>query len=298
MIEIIHLQIIQTVYNQGTLTKASETLNLTQPALSHAIKKLEGQLGLPLWTKEGRNLRLSQGGLLLKELADQILPQVTHSEELLKQISQGKRGVLRIGMECHPCYKWLVKVVDPYLQVWPDVDLDVRQEFQFDGLRALKDNDIDLLVTPDPVLSDELESYSIFDYELLLALSINHPLASKAYIEPEDLQKEILITYPVGKEKLDVYTQFLLPAYRNPKQFKTIETTDIMLQMVNAGRGLTTLPDWLIEEYKDTLSIKGLPLGSMGIHKSLFIIKKKSTPNKDYIRSFIEIARNHRMQKE
>ena len=69
----------------------------------------------------------------------------------MKQYAKGERGTLRIGMECHPCYQWLLKVVSPYLSRWPDVDVDVKQRFQFGGIGALFGYDIDVLVTPDPL---------------------------------------------------------------------------------------------------------------------------------------------------
>src|SRR5256885_16649917 len=73
------------------------------------------------------------------------------AEERLRQFAQGERGALRIGMECHPCYQWLLKIVAPYLASWPDVDVDVKQKFQFGGIGALFGYEIDLLVTPDPL---------------------------------------------------------------------------------------------------------------------------------------------------
>ena len=59
------------------------------------------------------------------------------AEERLRQFAQGERGALRIGMECHPCYQWLLRIVSPYLSAWPDVDVDVKQKFQFGGIGAL-----------------------------------------------------------------------------------------------------------------------------------------------------------------
>ncbi|MGC8160059.1 LysR substrate-binding domain-containing protein, partial [Salmonella enterica] len=76
-----------------------------------------------------------------------VLPQLNLAEERLRQFAQGERGALRIGMECHPCYQWLLKVVSPYLAAWPDVDVDVKQKFQFGGIGALFGYEIDLLVT-------------------------------------------------------------------------------------------------------------------------------------------------------
>jgi LysR family transcriptional regulator for metE and metH len=62
-------------------------------------------------------------------------------------------GSLRIGMECHPCYQWLLRVRQPYLEKWPDTDMDVNQEFQFGALGALLSYEIDVLITPGPLLS-------------------------------------------------------------------------------------------------------------------------------------------------
>ena len=151
MLERIHLAIVQEVEKQGSLTAAANVLCLTQSALSHAMKKLEQQLGTDIWLREGRRLRLTQAGQYVLGLANRVLPQLAQAEERLQQFAQGERGTLRIGMECHPCYQWLLTVVSPYLAAWPDVDVDVKQKFQFGGIGALFAYEIDLLVTPDPL---------------------------------------------------------------------------------------------------------------------------------------------------
>ncbi|HRM94619.1 MAG TPA: LysR family transcriptional regulator, partial [Alicycliphilus sp.] len=118
MLDRIHLAVIQEVERQGSLTAAADRLCVTQSALSHSMKKLEQQLGTPIWLREGRSLRLTQAGRYLLELAGRVLPQLQLAEERLRQFAQGERGSLRIGMECHPCYQWLLKVVSPYLAAW------------------------------------------------------------------------------------------------------------------------------------------------------------------------------------
>lgn len=119
MIERYHLSILREVARQGSLTAAAGKLHLTQPALTHAIRKLEQQAGTRLWVKEGRQLRLTQAGEHLLNLANRLLPQLEHSDEVLRQFARGERGTLRIGMECHPCYRWLVKQVGQFLRDWP-----------------------------------------------------------------------------------------------------------------------------------------------------------------------------------
>ena len=127
MLERIHLFIVQEVDKLGSLTAAAGALCLTQSALSHTMRKLEEQLGTQIWLREGRSLRPTQAGQYLLAVANRVLPQLTLAEERMRQFAQGERGTLRIGMECHPCYQWLLKVVSPYLARWPDVDVDVKQ---------------------------------------------------------------------------------------------------------------------------------------------------------------------------
>ncbi|MCG2586073.1 LysR family transcriptional regulator [Massilia sp. TS11] len=292
MLERVHLQLLREVERQGSLTAAAEVLCLTQSALSHTVKKLEGQLGTALWLREGRHLRLTQAGRYLLGLAERLLPQFEYAEQLMGQYAQGRRGALRLGMECHPCYQWLLKIVAPYLRDWPDVDVDVKQKFQFGGLRALLGHEIDVLVTPDPLPQPGLRFIPVFDYEQVLVVSARHALAGRRQITPAQLAEEVLITYPVDTERLDVYQQFLLPAGYQPRERKTIETTDIMLEMVACGRGVAALPGWLAKEYARKLELAVLRLGRHGIPKQIHLGVRESDLDSDYLHAFIALARD------
>ena len=287
-----HLAIVQEVEKQGSLTAAANVLCLTQSALSHSMRKLEQQLGTDIWLREGRTLRLTQAGQYVLAVANRVLPQLTLAEERLRQFAQGERGTLRIGMECHPCYQWLLKVVSPYLAAWPDVDVDVKQKFQFGGIGALFGYEIDLLVTPDPLFKPGLHFEPVFDYEQVLVVGRDHPLARADQVEPQDLLDEVLITYPVPTDRLDIYTQFLMPAGVAPKRHKAIETTDIMLQMVASGRGVAALPRWLAQDYAQKMNVSAVRLGKHGIAKQIFLGARQADIAIDYLRAFVELARS------
>lgn len=291
MLERMHLAIVQEVEKQGSLTAAAGVLCLTQSALSHSMRKLEQQLGTDIWLREGRSLRLTQAGQYLLAVANRVLPQLALAEERLGQFAQGERGTLRIGMECHPCYQWLLKVVSPYLAAWPDVDVDVRQKFQFGGIGALFGHEIDLLVTPDPLHKPGLHFEPVFDYEQVLVVAASHPLAGAAHVKPRQLAEEVLITYPVDIERLDIYNQFLLPAGVTPRRHKTIETTDILLQMVASGRGVSALPRWLVHEYAQRMDIVPVRLGPRGVAKQIYLGAREAEVGIDYLQAFVETAR-------
>jgi LysR family transcriptional regulator for metE and metH len=292
MIDRTHLRILHEIEQQGSLTAAAKALSLTQSALTHTIKKLEARLGTPLWTKEGRRLQLTQAGTYLQREATRLLPQLEHVDEVLRQYASGDKGMLRIGMECHPCYQWLLKVVRPFLTHWPDVDVDVKQQFQFGGLAALFNHDIDILVTPDPVLRKGISFEPVLTYEQVLVVDDNSPLADLDYIEPLQLSNQILYTYPVATERLDIYQQFLLPAHCLPKRHKTLEDTEMILQMVAAGRGVSSLPDWLVRSYRKSLPIEAIRLGNDGVHKQIHLGYRDDSANNQHVTAFIQMARN------
>ena len=290
MIDRQHLRIVKAIQTQGTVTDAAKSLFLTQSALSHAMKKLEATYNVPLWEKEGRRLRLTQAGHSVMALADRVLPQFEHTEEQLKRFSEGKQGILRIGMECHPCFEWLLKVVAPFLKAYPDVDVDVMRAFSFGGLQALHGYDIDLLLTPDPLKLNTITYTPVFEYEQVLVMNKMNTLADKPFITPTDLANETLITYPVEQSRLDVFSQFLTPAQCSVKRHKTIETTEIILQMVAADRGVTALPNWLIDELDDNANLVYRPLGKHGLPKTLYIGHRKTNDALGFVEEFIKLA--------
>jgi LysR family transcriptional regulator for metE and metH len=254
------------------------------------MKKFEAQIGTDLWQRTGRTLQPTQAGHYLLAVAKRLLPQLAHADQVLEHLAKGEKGRLRIGMECYPCYQWLLSVVAPYLGTWPAVDVDVRQKFQFGGMAALYSHDIDLLVTPDPLHKEGVTFLPVLAYEQVLVVHREHPLARQAFVQPRDLVDQVLLTYPVEKDRLDIYTQFLSPDYCQPAQHKEIEDTDIMLQLVAANRGVCALPRWLVEEYQQRLAICAVSLGVAGVHKEIHLGFRDGEDALDYLAAFIQLA--------
>ena len=122
-------------------------------------------------------------------------------------------------------------------------------------------------------------------------MSASHGLATRKYIQPKDLVAETLITYPVSVERLDIYTQFLMPSGVTPRRHKVIETTDIMMQMVASQRGVAALPRWLAEEYAQKMDVVAVRLGQKGIAKQIFLGARESDVQIDYLASFITLSK-------
>jgi len=291
MIEHSHLKIIQALHANGTLTEAANALCLSQPALSHQIGYLEKKLGVALWEREGRSLRLTQAGLLLLETAQQVLPVLAQAEKTLAAYGEGRQGILRIGVECYPCFEWLTGMIGQYMRQIPGIDVDIVQKFQFSGLEGLLNHHIDVLITPDFVRKDNLEYEILAEYQLVLLISPDHPLSDLHQITPELLSKETLLTFPVPLERLDILTHFLTPAHLEPQKLKQIESLEIMLQMTALNRGVCVLPEWLADIKNKDLNLKKIQIGDQGLFQKLYLAMRAADKAIPYIREFIVVGR-------
>lgn len=291
MIEHSHLTIIEALHTHGTLTEAANTLCLSQSALSHQIGYLEKKLGVELWKREGRNLRLTQAGMLLLEVAQQILPVLAQAEKKLTAYREGRQGILRIGVECYPCFEWLTGIIGAFMQALPDIDVDIIQKFQFTGLEGLQNYHIDVLITPDLIKKENITYETLTEYQLVLVISIDHPLARIEKLTPEQLSNEVLLTFPVPHERLDILTYFLTPAHSVPKMLKPIESLEIMLQMTALRRGVCVLPEWLADIKMRSHRLKKITIGNPGLNQKLYLALRESDQAIPYIQKFIEIGR-------
>lgn len=291
MIEHSHLKIIQALHANGTLTEAANALCLSQPALSHQIGYLEKKLGVTLWEKDGRTLRLTQAGRVLLEVAQQVLPVLAQAEKTLVALGEGRQGVLRIGVECYPCFEWLTGVIGQFMQQMPDIEVDIVQKFQFTGLEGLLNHHIDVLITPDWIRKDGIDYEVLAQYQLVLLTAAGHPLTGIAELTPELLSRETLLTFPVPLERLDILTYFLTPAHLEPNRLKPIESLDIMLQMTALQRGVCVLPEWLADLKGKHLPLNKIRIGANGLEQKLYLALRETDKAVPFIRKFIAVGR-------
>lgn len=291
MIEHSHLKIIQALHTHGTLTAAANALCLSQPALSHQIRYLEKKLAVTLWERKGRGLRLTRPGMLLLDVARQVLPVLSQAEKTLKAYGEGRQGILRIGVECYPCFEWLTGVVGQFMQQMPDIEIDIVQKFQFTGLEGLLNHHIDVLLTPDWIKKDNIIYETLTEYELVVLVAADHSLANVNQLSPEQLCAETLLTFPVPLERLDILTHFLIPAHVQPKRLKQIESLDIMLQMTILKRGICILPEWLADIKNQHAKLRKIRIGRKGLYQKLYLAMNVSDRETPWIKAFIDIGK-------
>lgn len=291
MIELSHLRIVLALDEYGTLTRAATALCLSQSALSHQIRQLESRAGTAIWKRHGRQLVLTAAGRDLLGAARRLLPQMEDAENSLRAHAEGIRGTLRIGVECYPCYEWLTSAIGRFLDAEPDIEVDILGQVHFSGIEGLIQKQVDMLITPDPHPHPALRYEALFDYELVLLLAADHPLASRTYVEATDLAELTLFSFPVPNERLDIFTAFLWPEAIRPRRHKRLHSVDIMVQLVAHGRGVCALPAWLAARYAEELGLRTQRLGPTGVHKTLHAATREEDATLPYVKRFIGLGR-------
>ncbi|KMK67912.1 LysR family transcriptional regulator [Puniceibacterium sp. IMCC21224] len=290
-IEFRHLRTIKAIYQAGGVARAAEQLNITQSALSHQIKGLEDQAGVELFVRRSKPMTLSAAGMRLLRLAEQVLPQVEALQDEFSGLRAGSTGRMHIAIECHACFEWLFPVLEMFRKSWGDVDVDIRPGLAFDALPALLKEEVDLVVSSDPETLPGVTFTELFDYNAVFVAAGTHPLAVKPYIEAEDFRGQTLITYPVDRSRLDVFSQVLTPAKVEPASIRQVELTAVILLLVASNRGVAVLPDWVVREVKYSSDYVTRPLTANGVTRRLYAATRTADVEKGYVRDLIRFAR-------
>ncbi|MES2969514.1 MAG: LysR substrate-binding domain-containing protein [Pseudomonadota bacterium] len=291
-LEFRHLRTIRAIHQAGGLQRAADILNMTQSALSHQVKGLEEQAGVELFVRRSKPMRLSAAGLRMLKLAERILPEIDALAEEFRALKSGKTGRLHIAIECHACFDWLFPVLEQFRHAWPEVDVDIRAGLAFDALPALLREEVDLVISSDPVDLGGVVFNPLFDYHPTFVAGAQNPLAAKDWIGAEDFRDQVLITYPVSRDKLDVFTELLTPAKVEPRGQRPVELTAVILMLVGSNRGVSVLPDWVLRDVRSNADYVTRPLGPRTITKRLYAATRDEDATKPFMAHFLKLGRS------
>lgn len=287
-LELRHLKLIQAIAEEGSVTKAGNRLYLTQSALSHQLRDAEEKLGTALFTRLNKKMILTPAGERLLKSAQTILDEMMRAEEDIKQIALRREGLLRLSTECYTCYHWLPSLLKVFNQKYPRIEVQILVEATRVPHQALLDGKIDLALVSSPLRNNKLVYKPLFQDELVVIMSNEHPLASRSFIRAEDFASEHLIIYTTPDESL-VVKQVLTPAGVKPKKISNVQLTEAIIEMAKAGVGIGVLARWAVAPQVEAGQLRAVPLTRKGLHRrwSAATLKNKSTPA--YLSEFIRL---------
>ena len=290
IIELRHLRTLLALEETGSVSLAAKRVFLTQSALSHQIRALENHFGTPLFERKTAPIRFTPAGVRLLQLGRELLPRVAAAERDLMQIVQGEAGELRLAVECHTCFDWLMPAMGVFRPQWPQVELDIVSGFQADPVGLLLAGRAGLAIVSEAAVQTGIVYRPLFAYEMVGICAPDHPLANKAVWQAQDFADETLITYPVPDDMLDLMKKVLLPRGICPPR-RTSELTIAIVQLVASRRGIAALPYWAVMPYVEKNYVVHRPIGEKPLQSELYAAMREEDSERAYINDFCTIIR-------
>lgn len=288
--EIRHLKLVKTVAESGTLTRAADTLFLTQSALSHQLKEIEEKCGMQVFTRIKKQMVLTPVGERLLQTANNVLSEMERSESDIKNLVSGDSGVLRIATQCYTCYHWLSPFLKDFSSKYPNVEIKVVAEATLQPLPYLERGEIDIALLnykPDNRL---LTAKKLFTDELVAIVPPSHRWKGRKHVMPAELAEECYIMYPVDTSQSVTYNQVFTANEVAPRKIIRMQLTEAIVEMVKAGMGMAILAKWAVKPYLKNKEVMALPITRKGFVRTWYAAtssNKTNPPYLDYLVSYM-----------
>ena len=289
--EIRHLKLVKEVAEKGSLTKAMDSLFLSQSALSHQLKEIENQLGAPLFHRINKKLVLTGAGKIVLSSAEKILEELEQTELSIKKHVSGNVGSLRVATECYTCYHWLPSLMTDFNKEFPKVEIEIFPQYTTTPIQQILDGKLDVAIVSSDVDVPNIRSTPLFTDELIALIPNNHHWTQKKYVNPSDFADETVIVHSLPLESVTLFREVLIPANVQPKKVIPIQITEAIVEMVKAGLGIKVIAKWIIEPHLRDKRLSFVPVTRKGLFRTWYVITLDKPEVPQYLHNFTQHLR-------
>ncbi|ODV44288.1 LysR family transcriptional regulator [Cupriavidus sp. UYMMa02A] len=254
--ELRHLRYFVAVAEERNFTRAAERLHIAQPPLSRQIQQLEEVLGVQLFERNTRPLRLTDTGRFFYTHALQLLAQTSELEAMTRRVAKIERK-MSVGFVGSTLYGMLPRIIRRFRTEHPDIEMSLHEMSTMDQIKALKDGRIDVgfgrIRHDDPAVRRVV----LREERMIVALPLGHPLATgHATLSLHDLVEESLIIFP--KAPRPSFADQVLAAFHDralkPRKLHEVRELQIALGLVAMGEGISVVPSSVYGLKRDDVS--------------------------------------------
>jgi LysR family transcriptional regulator, transcription activator of glutamate synthase operon len=247
--ELRQLKYFVEVAKHEHISFAAEALHIAQSAVSRQIGNLEAELGVQLFHREGRNIKLTHIGRLFAEQAIVALNAIANAKQLIDEYVDPERGMIRIGFPSSLASNTLPKIIKSFKNEHPDVNFHLRQGGYDFLIEGIKNREIDLaFIGPVPGFDSQVQSDILFTESFVALLPMTHPLAEQKILSLAKLKEERFVLFPEGFILRKMVEEACLEAGFQPFIPCEGDDLDAIKGLVSAGIGITLLPELILQD--------------------------------------------------
>ncbi|WP_321938756.1 MULTISPECIES: LysR family transcriptional regulator [Paraburkholderia] len=282
MIQLIHLRCFTMVAAELHFGRAALRLNMTQPPLTRNIQLLERELGVSLFERDRRSVKLTASGKAFLPEAEDILRRVQHAQLTARRARGGETGSVTLGFLAVAAFSVLPKVVSVVREEFPGIELELKEMTTLDQIDAINAGRLDLcLIRPLTMSPPGLESVCLLRERFVLAMPSDHPLTQERRLTLRSVDGEALVMYSPsdGRYSYELLAGLFRAASVTPRYVQYVANTHTMLSLVSGGTGIALVPESARRLKFENVVFRALPI-EPPVHAELFLVWRSSNPNK------------------
>jgi LysR family transcriptional regulator, regulator for metE and metH len=283
------LELLDALADARTLTAAAKSLYVSQPALSQRLTKMEDKLGVRLFDREGRRLVVNPAGRRMLVASRLVLAELRSAERDVRDIRDGANRRVRFTSQCSTTFQWLPPVLKRFREQQPNIEIRIETVPGDDPIGALVDDRVDVaLVTKLDRQMDRVLLTPLFDDEMVAVVAGPHPWAARRYVTARDFDDAHLILYDVYDQTRIPSTPLPVPHGARPARITTMPViTDLLIEMVAGGEGVTVLPNWVAAPYTTSHDVEIVHLGAKPLIRTWYCATRPG-PRLPHIDAFVQ----------
>jgi LysR family hydrogen peroxide-inducible transcriptional activator len=276
-LELHQLRYFCAVARTGSFTRAAEQERVAQPSLSQQIRKLESELGVPLFERLGRTTRLTPFGEALHEEALSVLHHLSEAKSAITALQDGVRGRLRVGAIPTILPFFLAPRLEQFRDLHPEIELSLAEETTQRLVERIQAGELDVALAALPLKNPDIVCGELFREPLMVAVGRQHRLAKEASVNLSEVRQERMLLLKEGH----CFRQDVLTACtRANVEFQSIFESDqfaSIFPLVASGFGITLVPTMAAPH---AANCRILPLDRPAFRRIGYVQSRRRFPSK------------------
>ncbi len=226
------------------VTDAAQALHVAQSAVSRQIFKLESELGVDLFIRKGRNVKLTSIGKIFLDHMEKALNVIEDAKQVVKEYTDPKRGTIHVGFSSSLATYILPTAISAFRKEYPDVNFELNQRSYYGLKDAIHKGDVNIaLIAPVPTNEEKTDGTILFTERIVALLPIGHPYAQEKTLNLNQLRDDTFVLFPQGFVLRDMIEKDCQHLGFKPKVSFEGEDIDAIKGLVSAGLGITIIPE-------------------------------------------------------
>lgn len=286
--ESLDLRAFLTVVEQESFHRAAATLNLSQPAVSRRIQKLEAEIGAPLLERTTRRVALTAMGREFLPLVRRMLDEFDNSLFAMRQLGQRQAGQVTIACVPTAAFYFLPRVIARFNEQYPNVRFSILDLSANDGLRSVAHGEVEFGINLLGSAEPELSFDPLIDDPFVLACRRDHPLAERKSVDWADIEPYRLVTVSRASGNRTLLEAALVRARVHLHWFYEVTHLSTSLGLVEAGLGISVLPQLATPQGEHPIIVTR-PIGNPQVSRTIGVVRRRGRPLSPAAQRFFDI---------